>query len=328
MKVGYRLFTLADIDQLIELWNENAEWGIVDRKEWERRFYNTPFGPTSISLAINKETGEVLGQFIFVPSKVSINGEEVKAFRPFAPIVKKNIREELGMLTLFEYISKMYKYATKQFVLQGVYLIHMLPDPRWARAFHLLPGVKICNFPLWSLPLPKEKIKSELPEGYMMENINPSDSRIDNLWIKAAKVYGCCIVRNTKFLPWKLSHGNYQLLGIMFESRLIGLLAFINRANDKQVVICDVLAEDENALEMTLRLSSLKISDFKFSLPEEQKLRLDKIAILATPQLEKIISKIGFVKDNYKFPLIIQILNSSLSKKNLKPERWYVSAND
>jgi hypothetical protein len=72
MKVNCRLYTPADIDKLIELWNENAEWGTIDREQWEKVFYHTPLGPSTIILATNKETDELLAQFVFIPTRVFI----------------------------------------------------------------------------------------------------------------------------------------------------------------------------------------------------------------------------------------------------------------
>ncbi len=67
MKMNCRLYTPADTDKLIDLWNENAEWGNISREEWEKVFYHTPFGPSTIVLATNKKTDEVLAQFVLYP---------------------------------------------------------------------------------------------------------------------------------------------------------------------------------------------------------------------------------------------------------------------
>jgi hypothetical protein len=328
MKTIYRVYNSADIDAMVDFWNENADWDVINRKEWERRFYSTPFGPSSVILALEQESGEIVGQFIFIPSTVVVNGQEVKSCRPFAPVVKKSIRSELGMLTLVEYILKMYNYATEYFVQQGVYVIHMLPDPRWSRAFQFIPGVQVKNFPLWSLKL-QNKIEPKLPLGYAVEEIKPDDDRIDELWSKASTLYGCSISRTSRTLPWKLSHGEYRLIGITYNSRLIGIAASIYKPKDKQWLICDMLVEDgEQALDITIQAICTKASAFKNSLSEVAQENLQKVAILATPMIEKAIRNLGFEKDTYKFSLVVHVLGSALAKKELNPENWYVSAND
>ena len=53
-----------------------------------------------------------------------------------------------------------------------------------------------------------------------------------------------------------------------------------------------------------------------------------KVAVLATPLIQQQIETLDFKKDTYQFPVVIQVLDSSLSKEQVAPERWYVSAND
>ena len=327
MKINCRLFNPDDISGLVELWNENAEWGIIDNKQWEKVFYHTPLGPSTIVLATNKETDEILAQFVFIPTKISVNGTVVRAFKPCAPIVKKSVREEMGLPTLFNYILKMYRFATKYFVSQGIYLLHIMPDPRWVRAFQLIPGMQTASFPLWCLPFDKE-IPEQLPEGYKIEDISPSDPRIDELWAKTARLYDCCIVRDTDFFPWKLSHRNYQLVGITCNSRIVGFAAYLYHHEIKGILICDVLAEDEDALKLTLQLTCARAYSFKFSLPVSEQPNCEKVSILATPLIQKIVAEMQFVKNNYKFSLAVHVLSKELSKKDVMPERWYVSGND
>jgi hypothetical protein len=63
-------------------------------------------------------------------------------------------------------------------------------------------------------------------------------------------------------------------------------------------------------------------------LPEAEQATCEKVSILATPMIEKMVSKMGFEKNKYKFSLAVHVLGKMLPKKELKPERWYVSAND
>ena len=69
MKIKCRLYTPEDTDSLIELWNENADWGVIDRAQWEKVFYNTPNGPATIVLATSENSNEVLAQFVFFPAE-------------------------------------------------------------------------------------------------------------------------------------------------------------------------------------------------------------------------------------------------------------------
>jgi hypothetical protein len=328
MKISCRLFTLDDIDKLIGLWNENAEWGTIDQEQWKKVFYHTPYGPSTIVLATpNDNPDEVLAQFVFIPTRIYVKGKEISAFKPCAPIVKKDVRDDLGLTTLFSFIMKMYKFAKKHFISEGIYLLHIMPDVRWVRGFQMVPGIQVAHFPLWCLPLDKE-IPQHLPGGYTIEDISPSDPRIDELWARSAKLHDCGIIRDTKFFPWKLSHRNYRFVAITNNSRLAGFAVFIYKDVIKGIIICDVLAEDEVTLALTIKIASSKASAFRQTLPEKEQPNCEKVSILATPLIEKIVSEMGFEKNKYKFSLAVHVLSKELSKKDVNPERWYVSAND
>jgi hypothetical protein len=327
MKITCRLYSPDDIDALVSLWNENAEWGIIDREQWEKVFYHTPFGPSTIILATDPVNGDILAQFVFIPTKVYVNGEVVKAFKPCAPIVRKTVRELSGLATLFDFILKMYRFATKHFVANDIHLLHIMPDPRWVRGFQLVPGLQLASFPLWCLSLDRE-IREELPQGYAVAEILPSDPRINTLWEKFSRLHDCSIVRDSDFFSWKLSHRDYHYVAITHEDRVVGFSVFIYKDVIRGIIICDVLAEDEAALKLIIQVTTAKAYQFKKSLPELEQPVCEKVSILATPLIQDIVIDQGFVKNSYKFSLGVHVLSKALSKKALKPENWYVSAND
>ena len=325
MNTAYRMYTVDDIDALVQFWKENAGWDQIDRKEWERRFYHTPYGNASVALAEDVDSGSIVGQFLFIPTVISIDGKEVKGFRPFAPVVKESVRTELGLMTLMEIVLKMYNYAMDEFKKEGVGVIHMLPDPRWSKAFEFIPDVQVGYFPLWSLALPLQQ-KFILPDAYTVSPIKPNDERIDILCEKNNKLYGCIFSRNTVTLPWKTSHGDYRLIGIFNNEELAGVAVSIFKPNDKQWLICDMITADaEEAMDATLKAACNEAQDFMAANDETV---IQKIAILATPLIQKKIEGLGFKNDNYRFPIVIQALDTSLSKEQVAPERWYASAND
>jgi hypothetical protein len=222
----------------------------------------------------------------------------------------------------------MYTYAAKHFTNEGVSLIHMVPDPRWARVFHFIQGAAVGSFPLWSLKQWAD-MAFQLPAAYAVEDISPDDPRLDALWNQSMHLHGCSIVRNSSFLPWKLSHGDYKLIGVTHHDKLIGFSASLYKPKDKQWLICDLLAQNgDQALSITLQATCARAASFKLNLSEEEQANLQKVAILATPLIEKTIAGMGFEKDNYKFPVVIHVLNSEIPRKEFAPERWYVSAND
>jgi hypothetical protein len=325
MKIRCRNYTTNDIDELVEFWNESSGWDIIDSNEWKRRFFSTPLGESFVALAIDNSKEEIVGQFVFIASIIMVDGEPVKGFRPFAPVVKQALRTAMGMLTLIEVVMKMYNYAIGHFKRSGVGIVHMLPDPRWARAFKYIPGVQMGHFPLWSIPLPLKQ-SYQIPLSYEVKHIAANDERIDGLWQKSRHLYGCSVPRNTITLPWKTSHGDFFIIGIFYSGELVGLSASIAKPNDRQWLICDMLTEDgDQALKVTIQATSNLANRYRESHPDS---RMEKVAILATPLIANLIGTIDFKPDAYRFPMVVQLLDEKLSKKQISPERWYASAND
>ena len=324
MRLTYRMHTKEDREQLIRLWSEQSGWDVLDNKTWEHRFLDTPFGESAIALAIDKDSGAIAGQCIFIPALVSIDGRELRAYRTFAPLLHQEMRG-LNLLNPFKHpLYRMYKYATDFFAKNKVALAYSMPDPRWLRAFQLLPNFQIAKFPLWSLKLPLTK-RFEFPIDVKIREISPDDAELDKLWQKTGEFYKCAIVRKTKFLPWKTSHGNYFYQGIFRAGVLIAFVASVFKKRDDQWLICDILAIDNESLETAIRASCNLANDFQAKNPAE---KINKAAILAADALLPIVKKLGFYRDEYDFPFVVHLLDETISKEKVAPPRWYLSAND
>ncbi|MEO6636738.1 MAG: hypothetical protein ABIN25_00590, partial [Ginsengibacter sp.] len=241
-KLNYRLHTEDDIDALVEFWRDHSGWDNIDRTEWERRFMNSPFGNAAVAIA-EDAAKQVVAQMIFIPSAVNVDEKMVKAYRPFAMVVKKNETSSPGYLKMVDMVYKMYTQAIDSFKKQNIGLIHMIPDPRWSRLLKFLPALQIGNFPLWCLSLSARQ-KFDIPSQYEVETVAPTDRRIDALWEESRKLYGCSVLRTSATLPWKTSHGDYKLTGICEAGVLKGLVVSIAKMKDKQWLICDMLTTD------------------------------------------------------------------------------------
>lgn len=324
MSIAYRMTTDNDVDRLVDFWRQNSGWDQIDRKEWERRFYYTPYGNSPVAIAIDESSKQILSQMIFIPSEVSVEGSLVKSRRPYAVVFKKDFRQDLGLIKMMTCTIKMYKTAVEDFKRENVGLVYTIPDPGWVRVFKFVPNAQTGSYPLWSLSLPVQQT-FDLPPGYCVKTVAATDPQIDQLWMMNSKLYGCCIRRDTHTLPWKTSHGEFKLLGLFQQEKLVGLSVSQLKGKDKQWLICDLLAADEQeSLEFTLKATCNAAHDFVVG----QATSLQKVAVLVPPGWEPIITKIGFQKDNYQFPMVVHLLDQSISKKTIAPERWYASAND
>ncbi|MGI8757163.1 MAG: hypothetical protein ACR2MB_15180 [Acidimicrobiales bacterium] len=324
MKLVYRMHTKDDEAALIRLWSEHGGWDQVDAETWAHRLLRPPLGEAAIALAVDADSDEILAQFAFIPSLISVNGREVSALRPFAPVFATAARRR-SLVTSVHPVLKLYWHAVGALRARGDGLIYMVPDPRWVRFLRLLPYMQCGSFPLWSLPVPLVAPLS-LGSGYAVASLPTWDERVDRLWDSASRLHQCLVVRDARTLPWKLSHGDYTVTAIERGGELVGLVASCQKG-DRQWLVCDLLAADDgDSLRATLT-AAVNIGHAEAVAAEPER-PIRKVAILATPVLEPVLRDLGFTRDAYDFPLMIHILNPALPKQDVAPERWYLSAND
>lgn len=331
MRISYRMGADEDIDAMAAFWSSNSGWDIIDRAEWEKRFVNTPFGKAEVVIGLDDATDKIVGQFVFIPVSIVINGRETKTYRPFAPILQQSLQTKFGIASLLtgqHPLLKMYKLIWEELATRGVPLIYIIPDPRWSRVLQAFPFIHTHRFPLWSKSL--KSISGFLtPAGITVSKINPSDPTIDLLWRQSSEVYACSIVRNSKSLSWKTSHGDYHVYAVRREEQIIGVFVFIYKQKDNQWLICDMIVKDKTENLLTTLTAACYIIQKKAIENNNGNEPMGKIAILATPAIENAVTKLEFQKDNYHFTLAVHVLNNEMTdSKNIAPINWYISAND
>ncbi|MET0622038.1 MAG: hypothetical protein ABW250_03560 [Pyrinomonadaceae bacterium] len=326
MRLAYRLVQEDDLPGVQRLWKEEAGWGTLAEEMWRRYVVDAPMGGISGTVATDAETGRIVGQFIFVPSLISVDGREVRAFRPGAPILAKSFR--FRSANPFSHpVVAMYRHAVKALRARGDGLIYMVPDPRWVRLFKMFPFLQTGSFPLWRLGLPLAS-PLPLPEGYTASPLAAWDERVDRLWETARGLHGCMVVRDSRTLPWKLGEARHEVLAVERGGELVGLTASRQRKNEEQWLVCELLAADGgDALRATLAsVANLAHAKALESVSSSKPLR--KVTLLVTPSMEPAVRSLGFVRDEYDFPLVVHVLDESLRAEDVNPSRWYVTAND
>jgi hypothetical protein len=331
MKISYRMASPDDIDALVEFWSKNSGWDVIDREEWGKRFTDTPFGEAIVSIATDVLTKKIIGQFIFIPVKIAVNGKEVEAYRPFAPVLEHSLQSTFGIASLLtgqHPILRLYTKVADELTKKGIALIYMIPDPRWSRIFKAFPYLMSHKFPLWSYPLPMHEYFA-LPSEVSVDRIEPSDPGIDLLWNRASTVYPAAMVRNCRMMTWKTIQGDYRIFAVRNTLEMTGIFTIIYKPSDHQWLICDLVTRNnEESLSLTLAAACNMIQS------EDNKTLRDhnhpgKIALLVTPVIEQIVKKMGFMQEDYHFTLVVHLLNKDgIDTNHLLPQNWYASAND
>jgi hypothetical protein len=325
-EVVYRLFQGEDVPGLLRLWQKKPEWGTLTPEEWREWYVQTPFGDAAVVVAVNRASEEVVGQMVFAPSLLLVSGREVPAYRVNVPILARPLTWAAHDVRPFDHpLAAMYLHGIKALRDRRRGLIYAVPDPRWLRALQVTPFFQYGAFPLWSHPL---TLEAPLPlgPGFTAGPLEQNDKGIDALWEKASRLYGCLVVRNARTLPFKVGSPEYHVVGAYKGSELVGLTVSRSKG-DGQWLICDVLSADAGpSLRATLAAACNLADRQAHAAPLERP--ISKVAVLTTPTMEPAARALGFARDAYEFPLVVHLLDETISKDEVAPPRWYVSAND
>ncbi|HEV7905166.1 MAG TPA: hypothetical protein VGO96_15095, partial [Pyrinomonadaceae bacterium] len=214
MPITYEFHADATQPGLERLWREATDWGDATLDHLRRWFEVAPFGKPRIVVATDSATGEMVGQFRFMPSRLTVDGETVRAVRPFGTIVTPAMRAAVESRNPLEQPAvAMYSRAVEELRGYGEQIIYMVPDPRWVRLFKMFPFFQTGTFPLWSLPLPLAA-PLETRAGYRAAPLEAWDERVDALWDESSRLHGCQMVRDAATLRWKLSNANYTTTAV------------------------------------------------------------------------------------------------------------------
>lgn len=331
MSLDLKFHDVADLPDLDRLWQEETDWG-QQSAELQRWFMEAPFGKPSVVVASDGQTGKAVGQFRFMPMRISVNGRDVNAVRPFGTIVTKEAHMAAGARAVLDNpIARMYLRGADEFRARGAGLMYIVPDERWVGLFKRwalalkMFKIKYASFPLWSLPLPLTSGLLPLGDAFTSSPLTTWDE-VDQLWKTSRKLHSCMAVRDAGALRWKLAQASFTVTAIKHAGQLVGLVASREKG-DRQWLICDLLAADDGpALRATLAAAVNAGNEESVARGKENELR--KVAVLATSVMEPSVRSLGFVRDDYDFPLVVHVLDKSLAADDVRPERWYVSAND
>ena len=325
--ISYRFATVDDLEQIIALWVAETEWGVFPFTDTER-WVNAPAGVPRTVVACDNADGKIVGQFGFVPTLILVGDRELRGVRPHSTIVGKRWRDAVTSMDPADQPGfAMYRYGMETMAAEGVQVAHMLPNPRWLRLLKLFPGMQTAQFPLWSISFPLSSSVS-LANGWSTEPLTGWNQEIDQLWAAASHQYHCGVVRNAKMLEWKTTLEGSTVVTVRRNGELRGL-ASCRMKGDRQWTISDMLTADaDESLRATLMgavREGAGHSDDESSEPDQRPV---KAAVLATPLMQPVLAQLGFTRDNYQFPFVVQRLDPALTDAEIDPRGWYVAATD
>ena len=330
-RLTYRLFEENDAPAVAALWERETDWGRIEASRLET-LLRTPAGEGILALAIEDDgtrRGRVVGQLMFLPTAVCVDGEVVRAVRPAAAIVAADVRDGLHSADVVEFghpVVALYALAVEEAQTRGARLVHALPNPGVLRFFELIGGGGIQLFPLWSRGLASGDPAERLPAGTTARLVTSYGDPIQELWEASARVWPCQVRRTPRDLDYKAAVRS--VTPVLIERSGSPLAFAAGRPfGDRQWLVYDLLVRDAAESLRAALVASVQAAHEHRAAAETDK-PIEKVGILATPAMEPVLAALGFARDNYDFPLVVHVLDPLLDPACVAPERWYVSAND
>jgi len=325
----FRLFQPDDIEGILRLWNDDSGWGGITEEQFYKWYIDTPYGECLISVALD-EKNRIVGQEVFTPTRIYVDGKEKKALRLSAPILTKEFREQMGKAA--HPSIQMFRVGLNAAVECGYSVIYAFPVPGWLRYIRLVApqiGVDSRKFVFAEPDCYALSLKSfangncKITADIEISFASVFNDSYDNLWQSAKNEFpiNCAIVRSSGWIKWKLgSHcvfevrrrENKELLGYAAIKRQTGLLV-------------DALARTPQDLETT-------ITAIIKALAESEDLRnqanVEEIKVMETESLASVIQKLGFEREKFKFAFWCYSIDESVPIQSLEPSRWYLMPKD
>lgn len=323
MSLHYRLCQADDIQAVRKLWTDNTDWGDYAEYMFNHYIASAPLEGALVTLAVNSDDGEIVGQFAFIPARVKVDEELFKAYRPAAPILAKRYRHFFGSNPLAHPLLGMHSLAIDVMRSNGVSLTYSLPNPIWMTFLRRNPEVRLGKFSLYSYN-PNGCPAPTLPSNITATKADLTDPRVDTLWRRFSTLYPCAVVRDSSFLSWKIGKGDDEVIAVEQDGELLAILAMKAKGNQQLLINDLVYAGHEQPLEAAL-LVAIQSAIEKVSAGNSG---IAKVALLGCEPMIPILQKIGFRTDSYNFPFAVRALDPSIQLDSIDPARWYLTAND
>lgn len=323
-EITYRLFTEADTEGLLRLWAESSGWGGITKEQFEAWYLNTPYAECIVVVAVD-ENEKVVGQLVFTPALALVGGRERKALRASAPILDKRLKN--GRITSADHpVVAMLKTGVHIAKHQGYQVLYLLPAAGWTALLKLFPSLGLPDVRPTILPcfqvsmqdfltfvpqanLSVQRLKGEFTQEY------------DELWAEAASTFPvhCGIVRNAKWLNWKL--GAHEVFEVRTKDSN-ALQGYVAIKKDSGLLV-DMLAKNRGALKENLQAV---VHATHLKNPEGISTSWKVVKGMYTPLFRSLFPNLETV--NYNFAFGAGPLHPDVQPEQLNSSQWYLMPND
>ena len=321
-QITYRLYEERDKQAILQLWEEESGWGAITSAQFDSWYLNTPYGNCLIVVAENEED-TIVGQLIYAPSRMIMDGKEIKTVRGSSPILSSNFRQR--NIRDYNHPAFAMMRAGLNFAHEAGYqYVYAFPAYGWLSLLRLFPRMlpnpsDTASFNCFAIALDEPLQHSLINPKYKVVVAENFTTAYDELWDKAIVhmpvKFG--IVRRSQWLQFTI--GGHLVLETrsVTDSSLVGYMAI----NKQSGLVVDAFAKDTTDLEEIFQHSLYFLhSNDKTGIT----LPFKKLKGMLTEITEPIVRKIGYETDPFRFAFGSYLLDTSLPFEKLAVSNWYM----
>lgn len=321
-QIRYRLFEERDTDNVLRLWKEESGWGGISLQQFNEWYFNTPYGNCLIVVAADEEDN-AKGQIVLSPSRLLVEGKEVKSLRATSPILDRSLRQG----TLQSETHPAYRLIEKSVALaaeEGYQYIYSFPAYGWQRLLQrfslLVPNpIEVTSYKCFALSLTDAGNKQAGNSRYSVMPVKDFTREHEDLWQEAAMQWPlqCGIHRHYKWLNWV--SGDHLKLEIrtVTNRHLLGYISI-----KKDGLISDLMARNAADLKVVFQsaLQALHRANQK-AIP----VPFHWLKGMMTAETKAMLQGFVFQEDPYRFGFFGCLLNSKIRFEKIHSSQWYMT---
>lgn len=319
----FREYRDSDLESALQLWGQDSGWGEITEQQWREWFLETPAGRAPLTVAHNHR-GELVGQMVGIPSRVVVDGRELRAFRLSAPIVQPALRGVSALRGDYLGFFKQHMQIARELGFSVAYAQPrrgFLPFLRWSRRVGL-PAFAEATFGCRECSS-GHATRLVANDAYDVRVQTEFGSEYDELWetARANHAIHCGIARSSRYIRYKL--GAHQVLEIRRTSdrHLQGYFAV--RPDDGLLVDLVTRSPEATAEVIAAAMQFLASNDCR-----EANGGPSRIKAMCAPALQAPLEQCGFQPVKFTFAFVCCSIDDAVPQDTITPDRWYVMPGD
>lgn len=318
----YRLYQPDDLPGVLRLWEAESGWGAISAEQWHKWYVDTPLGPCLVVVA-EDEHGEIAAQKVFTPARLVIDGQEHRALRISAPIVRQDARRR-SMRSRSHPIVGLFLAALEAATEAGYSVMYSLPEHSWLSFFRWAPRIGLPTFATAAYGCVAAEIAPVAADGAGLsaEVATAFGPEYDALWQAAQRSFPmvCGVARDAAWMNFK-NRGHLVLAARAATGELVGYVAIRKQTG----LIVDLLARHPDDLRSVVAAALAWLADARQA---DMLGGMTQLKAMATPLLSPALSVLDFTPVEYTFAFVCAPLTPALSPATIAPERWSVNPGD